>query len=343
MAITRKLREFLGLNRWFGASRPATSRGPIDHVVILDGTMSTLEEGLETNAGITYKLLCELAPNRHVSLWYEAGIPWDGWRNSLNVIAGRGLNRRIRRAYGFIASRYRPGDRIFLMGYSRGAYAARSLAGMVDQIGLLKAEHATVRNIRQIYRLYQETPGGQAAQTFARLYCHEAVRIEMVGVWDTVKALGIRLPLLWRVSPMATEFHTHRLGPSIAHGYHALAMNETRMAFAPVLWETPADWEGTVEQMWFRGTHGDVGGHLSGFEAARPLSNIPLVWMLEKLEGCGMALPEGWRERFVQNPDAPSVGMWRGFGKLFLFRRRRVIGSNLTERIHPTAERFRKT
>nr|WP_233252571.1 DUF2235 domain-containing protein [Maritimibacter sp. 55A14] len=336
------MRDWLGLNRWFGASRPATSRGPIDHVVILDGTMSTLEAGLETNAGQTYKLLCELAPNRHVSLWYEAGIPWDGWRNAVNVIAGRGINRRIRRAYGFIASRYRPGDRIFLLGYSRGAYAARSLAGMIDQIGLLKAKHATERNIREIFRHYQATPGGESAQAFARLYCHETAEIEMIGVWDTVKALGIRLPILWRISPMATEFHSHRLGPTIRHGYHALAIDERRVAYTPVLWETPENWDGMAEQMWFRGTHGDVGGHLCGFEPARPLANIPLVWMLEKLEGCNLKLPEGWRDRFPCDVNAPSLGFWRGFGILFLWRRKRVIGIDRSERIHPTVAELRK-
>jgi len=306
------------------------------HVVIMDGTMSSLEEGLETNAGLTYKLLCELLPARDLSLWYEAGIPWQGWRRAVDVIVGKGLNQRIRDAYGFLASRYRPGDRIFLMGYSRGAYAARSLAGVIDQVGLLRAANATERNIREVYRHYQGTPGSIASRAFARAHCHPEAPVEMVGVWDTVKALGIRLPLLWRISPMPTEFHNHRLGDSIRHGFHALARDERRVAYEPVLWETPPGWRGHLEQVWFRGTHGDVGGHLSGYEAARPLANIPLVWMLEKLEDCGLILPEDWRARFPTDPLAPSVGMWRGWGMFFQWRRRRAIGHDPSESIHPT-------
>src|SRR6056297_308624 len=111
---------------------------------------------------------------------------------------GRGINRQIRRAYGHLASRYRAGDRIFLMGYSRGAYAARSLAGVIDRVGLLRVEHATERNIVTAYRHYQSTSGSDAAKVFAEAHCHAETPIEMVGVWDTVKALGLRLPILWR-------------------------------------------------------------------------------------------------------------------------------------------------
>jgi len=309
-------------------------------VVILDGTLSSLEAGLETNAGLTYKLLGEVAPAAHVSIRYEQGVQWLGWRHVRDVIEGRGINRQIRRAYGFLASRYRPGDRIFLFGYSRGAYAVRSLAGVIDTVGLLRARHATVRNIRQVYRYYEMDPASPAARAFARAHCHEDVTIEMIGVWDTVKSLGFRAPVFWRFAERHHQFHNHHLGPSIRHGYHALAMDETRDAFAPVLWESRPGWQGELEQMWFRGAHGDIGGQLSGFEAARPLANIPLVWMLDKAEGCGITLPEGWRERFEQDVTAPSVGTTRGWGKFFLYRSRRVIGRDPSERIHPSVAEY---
>ena len=324
------------LSQRFSASHsPITLvRGPRDHVIILDGTMSSLRPGEETNVGLTYRLLREAKGN--LSLYYEAGVQWQDWRTTADVMVGRGINRQIRRAYGYLASRYRPGDRIFLMGYSRGAYAVRSLAGAIDRVGLLKAEHATESNIRQLYRLYQIEPEGTAAKTFARLYCHETAPIEMVGVWDTVKALGLRLPLVWRYTAGAHDFHNHELGASIRRGYHALALDETRSAYAPVMWTTPHDWKGHVEQVWFRGAHGDIGGQLGGNTAARGLSNIPLVWMLEKLEGCGVALPEGWRARFPCDPDAPSVGTWGGVGKLFVLRHPRAVGLDPSESIHPS-------
>ncbi|MGB7318672.1 MAG: DUF2235 domain-containing protein [Planktotalea sp.] len=305
---------------------------PQTHVVILDGTMSSLDDGQETNAGRTYKLLCEASPD--LSLYYEAGVQWRGLRSAPDVMMGRGINRQIRRAYGFLASRYRPGDKIFLLGYSRGAFAARSLAGVIDRVGLLKAEHSEERHIRTIYRIYESGHEGEDLTHFTQEHCHDSAPIEMVGVWDTVKALGIGLPILWRWSAPKHDFHNHELGRSIRHGFHALARDETRNAYAPVLWTCPEDWHGRIEQVWFPGTHGDVGGQLGGYEAARALANIPLVWMLERMESCGLVLPDGWRARYDQNPHAPSVSTWRGFGKLFLIRKRRDIACGTCERLH---------
>lgn len=326
---------------WFGRRTPAGTtayeprRGPRDLVIILDGTASSLDPGFESNAGLTYKLLKEQGA---VSLYYEAGIQWQEWSTTGDVILGRGINRQIRRAYGWLASRYRVGDRIFLMGFSRGAYAVRSLAGVIDRVGLLRPEHAVERHIRQVYRLYQYDPDGETAQIFARKFCHDVTLIEMIGVWDTVKALGFRLPLVWRLAEPRHEFHNHQLGRSIRHGFHALAIDETRQAFAPVLWETPPGWSGVMEQVWFRGTHGDVGGMLGTFQAARPLANIPLVWMLDRLEACGVQLPPGWRGRFPCDVEAPSVGTWQGFGKIFVHRSQRVLGIDRSERLHDTID-----
>ncbi|WP_371228699.1 DUF2235 domain-containing protein [Roseovarius sp. 2305UL8-3] len=318
-------------------SPPALGRGPVDHVIILDGTMSSLNPGDESNAGLTYKLLCS-HNSAALSLYYEAGVQWRDWRSTPDVLMGRGINRQIRRAYGYLASRYRAGDRIFLLGYSRGAYAVRSLAGMIDGVGLLKRAHATERNIIQAYRHYQCGQGRLAARDFARAYCHDSAPIEMVGVWDSVKALGLRLPLLWRVSEPAHAFHSHQLGPTIRHGFHALALDETRAAFEPVLWDCPPGHTGRVDQVWFRGTHGDIGGQLSGFHAARPLANIPLVWMLERAAECGLSLPEDWKAQFPTDPTAPSVSTWRYWGKLFLIRKARKPGQTRSERLHPTVQ-----
>ncbi|KUF12069.1 DUF2235 domain-containing protein [Pseudoponticoccus marisrubri] len=331
-------RLFGWLRRRFATGHSAYSRhrGSVDHVIILDGTMSSLKPGEETNAGLTFRLLSE---SGRISVFYEAGVQWKDWATTADVAMGRGINRQIRRAYGYLASRYREGDRIFLMGYSRGAYAARSLAGVIDLVGLLRASAATERNIRQIYRLYQYDPHGTAAAQFAARHCHPQAPIEMVGVWDTVKSLGLRLPLFWRLTEGEHAFHNHALGASVRHGFHALAHDETRQAYAPVLWQTPPERAGDVEQVWFRGTHGDVGGQLDGFDAARPLANIPLVWMLDKLEACDLGLPEGWRDRFPCDPEAPSIGTWAGVSKLFLLRAPRIIGTDPSERLHDTVLR----
>ncbi|MDN5787978.1 DUF2235 domain-containing protein [Pseudorhodobacter sp.] len=320
-----------------GATSPHVERGVVDHILILDGTLSSLEPGYETNAGLLFKLLAERGPNVQRRLYYEPGVQWVDWAQIVDVAEGRGINMQIRRAYGFLASQYRPGDRIFLLGYSRGAYAARSLAGAIDRVGLLRAEFATERNVKLAYRHYQLNPTSPVTKAFSESYCHKSVEIEMVGVWDTVKALGMRLPLLWMLTEQEHAFHDATLGRSIRNGFHALALNETRVVFNPVLWHTEPQTQSKVEQVWFRGAHADIGGQLGNFQVARPLSNIPLVWMLEKLASCGIDLPPAWRERYPCDPDAPMVGTWRGFGAVFLYRRRRKVGRDPSERIHPTA------
>ena len=270
----------------------------------------------------------------HRTLYYQPGLQWQGWRRGMDIVQGRGINRLIMRAYGHLASHYRDGDRIFLLGYSRGAFAVRSLAGVIDRVGLLHHTAALERNVRLVYRHYRQNPDSAAARDFARLNCHAEAPIEMVGVWDTVKALGIRLPLLWIFTDKRNAFHNHQLGASIRHGFHALALDETRVAFAPVLWDCPPGWEGNVEQVWFRGAHGDIGGQIGSFDPARPLANIPLTWMLDRAESCGLALPPDWRARYPCDPAAPMVGTWMSFGKWFLYRRRRRIGLDRSERLH---------
>jgi uncharacterized protein (DUF2235 family) len=312
-------------------------RGPVDHVVILDGTMSSLEPGCEGNAGILFRLLQEMGPQANRRLYYEPGMQWEGWLRGVALLEGRGVAPQIRRAYGWLASGYREGDRIFLFGYSRGAFAVRSLAGVLDRVGLVKRDCATERMITLAWRHYERAPDSQAARAFEQAYCHQKPPVEMVGVWDTVKALGLRLPVVWMFAPDPHAFHNHQLGTVVRHGFHALALDETRQAFAPVLWDCPTDWSGNVEQVWFRGAHGDIGGQIGQFAAARPLANIPLVWMLERAEALALTLPEGWRARFPCDADAPMVGTWRSWGKAFLWRRPRPVGRDRSERLHPSA------
>jgi uncharacterized protein (DUF2235 family) len=299
--------------------------------------MSSLEEGEETNVGLIYKLLDEAAQNHRIGILYEAGNQWEDWSKTLDIIEGRGINRQIRRVYGWLASRYRPGDRIFLIGFSRGGYAVRSLAGVIGEVGLLRREHATERMVREAYRHYQDGTSYETAQAFKRAYCLDDAPIEMIGVFDTVKSLGFRAPFVVRWAEVKHAFHNAALGEHVKRGYHALALDETREAFTPVLWRCPPGHKGIVEQVWFRGSHGDVGGQLTGKASARLLSNIPLVWMVEKLDGCDLPLPPAWRARFPMDPDAECVGTWRGWGKYFLARKKRVVGEDPSESIHPTA------
>lgn len=240
------------------------------------------------------------------------------------------------RTYGALASRFRPGDRIFLIGYSRGAYAVRSLAGLIDSIGLLERAHATERNVKTAFRHYRYAPGSDIARKFSSIHCLHGLDIEAVACFDTVKALGFRAPLLWRLSEPAHAFHSHDVGKTTKNAFHALALDETRDAYKPVLWTTAEDFPGRIEQVWFRGTHGDVGGQLGETGAPRGLSNIPLVWMLERLEECGLPLPDGWRARFPQDIGTRSIGLTQGWGRLFIARHPRAVGNDPSEEIHPS-------
>jgi uncharacterized protein (DUF2235 family) len=320
------------------AAPPAgAKRGVVDHVIILDGTLSTLAPGMEGNCGLIYRLLTEGGARSGRRVYYEPGMQWKGWRHLHDLAMGRGLNRQIVRAYGWLASGYRPGDRIFLFGYSRGAYAVRSLAGVIDRIGLLRREEATERAVNIAYRHYRADTGSAAAQRFSHAFCHNEAPIEMVGVFDTVKALGLRLPLLWMLTEKTHGFHNHHLGASIRHGFHALAIHETRAVFEPILWDCPPGWEGNIQQLWFRGAHGDIGGNIGRFPASRPLANIPLVWMLDRAEALGLSLPDAWRNRYPCDPAAPMVGTISGAGAIFLLRRPRRMLRDPSEAVHPSA------
>jgi uncharacterized protein (DUF2235 family) len=292
-----------------------------DLIYIIDGTLSVLDEGQETNAGLLFKLLAEDAPSRTRQLAYHAGVQGDGARRWFRAAVGLGVNDAILHGYAFLAARYQPGDRIFLFGFSRGAYAVRSLAGLIDRVGLLRAENATQRHIRRAFRFYERSHISPVVEAFRIENCHQEVFIDMLGVWDTVKALGLPYPILSRISPMATEFHHHRLGPHIRNGFHALALDETRTAFDPVLWRSAPGWRGTLQQAWFAGSHSDIGGHPD----SRGLSNIPLAWMIEKAERCGLRMPDNWRDRYPTDPLSKSVGTWKGIGSLFLFREPRRV------------------
>ncbi|MGM0584428.1 MAG: DUF2235 domain-containing protein [Pseudomonadota bacterium] len=312
-----------------------SSRSPRILVHIVDGTLSSLAPGCETHAGRLRNWLAELGPRPDLALGYHPGVQGQGFARWLRAATGAGLNDAICHGYAHIASRFRPGDRIFLFGYSRGAYAVRSLAGLIDRVGLLRPEQAIERRVHRAFRLY-ESGSPRARAAFAARHCHPGATVEMIGAWDTVKALGLPWPVLSRLHPMATEFHDHELGPHIRNAFHALALDEDRTAFDPVLWTRAPGPHGRIEQLWFPGAHGDVGGMLDGYEAARPLADIPFQWMLEQAESLGLPLPEGWRGRLSPDPTAPMLGPRSGIGRLFLLRRPRRVSAHPGEDLHPS-------
>ncbi len=313
---------------------------PRIHVFIIDGTLSRLDNGEETNVGLVYKLLQEVPD---ITVGYDRGVQGQGLMKWLNVLTGNGINSSIRQGYKALAREYKPGDKIFLFGFSRGAYAVRSIAGMIAKVGLLKPKHVRNRRVNKAFRIYENIGAASRAKAFRKKYCHKTIEIEMIGVWDTVKSLGLHFPILSYIAPMATEFHDHKLSPIIQNAFQALAADENRRAFAPIPWKCQPNWPGRLEQAWFAGAHSDVGGFVYEMPEARALSNISLHWMLTRAAMCGLPLPEGWQARFPTDPLAPFQGPYAGSSKFFLFRCPRDFGPPQIDYLHESLIERMKT
>ena len=222
-------------------------------------------------------------------LHYEAGVGTRRRERLLGGAFGVGLSRNVRECYRFLVDNYEPGDLLYFLGFSRGAFTARSVAGLVRNCGILRREHA--HRIDNAYALYRSPrrdtePGGLGATLFRRTYSHPDAPIEFVGVWDTVGALGIPVDVF--TPPLLTRlwtFHDTRLSRVVRHAYHAVSIDEQRAPFKPTLWVKQDDAPDQVlEQVWFAGVHCDVGG---GYRDPS-LSEIPLLWMVEKARASGL-------------------------------------------------------
>jgi uncharacterized protein (DUF2235 family) len=201
---------------------------------------------------------------------------------------GDGLEDNIYDAYRFLIANYEPGDEIFLFGFSRGAFTARSIAGMIRKCGILDRIH--VQKYVDSLKLYHDSathPDDTPAQAFrAENSCcgDERIPIKCVGVWDTVGALGIPLRGLRGLTRKEYLFHDTELSGSVEFAFHALAIDEHRAPFEPTLWLEKPKPNQTVSQTWFVGVHSDVGG---GY-AETALSDIALQWMIDNAAAAGL-------------------------------------------------------
>ncbi|HWM12393.1 MAG TPA: DUF2235 domain-containing protein [Solirubrobacteraceae bacterium] len=234
---------------------------------------------------------------------YQRGVGTRAWEKLRGGALGAGLSRNVRDCYAFLVESYEPGDQLFFFGFSRGAFTARSLGGLVRNSGILLSHHRA--RIDDAYRLYRSPdknsePGGLEASMFRRLYAHELPDIEFVGVWDTVGALGIPAgPFLPAALAKRWSFHNTELSSHVRHAYHAIAIDERRAIFEPALWiqqpDAPAHQK--LEQVWFAGAHCDIGGGYGD----TGLSDIALLWMVGKAKAAGLALDP---QRLVETDPA---------------------------------------
>ncbi|TDX67440.1 uncharacterized protein (DUF2235 family) [Methylosinus sp. sav-2] len=236
---------------------------------------------------------------------YIAGV---GTRKDEKVVGGAfgfGISDNIKDAYAFIVSNYEPGDDIYLFGFSRGAYTARSIAGLIHNLGVLQRWNLPLVSIAYDHykdRAEEWRPGGASAQTFRDENCHPyPAKVKFLGVWDTVGALGAPYgEILGRLIDkfFHTSFHDVTLSTSVDSAYHALAADERRWPFRPTPialtdYHRERNARNIAErgfpfytERWFPGVHSNVGG---GYEE-HGLSDYALVWMAERAADNGLKL-----------------------------------------------------
>ncbi len=234
---------------------------------------------------------------------------------------GSGLFNNVKTAYRFLALNYEEGDEIFAFGFSRGAYTARSLVGMIGFIGLLTRESLVANKLPEAVDRYQRKEPknggfGSSNEEFKRDFCHPKTPTKFLGVFDTVGALGVPGLL-----PKDHQFHDINLGDSVECARQALAIDEDRMVFAPCLWNAPTRPE-RVRQVWFEGAHSDVGG---GYPQTG-LSDTALLWMVSEASRQGLVFDKPLLDTYVNSrSEAERHSSLKWFYRI----------SNLRERIRP--------
>lgn len=280
-------------------------------VMCLDGTGCKLREN-NTNVIKLYRIL-KREKDRQV-LFYNPGVGTLGDPNYktpfgkkitqiLGLGFGRGIMQNVINAYTFLMENYKEGDKIFIFGFSRGAYTARAVAAFISACGLL--ESGCENLIPYAVELFRDAKSYQQdeekfwtlLEAFRLTYCR-TVDAHFLGLWDPVKSFGwaydpITLPLA-RESFIAT------------HIRHALAIDEFRTFFYPMA----CDWDieevgATTEQVWFAGCHGDIGGGFEEHESG--LAKIALEWMVKEAEACGLLIDHEQYNSYVLGGESEET------------------------------------
>lgn len=274
---------------------------------------------------------------------YQAGVGTMGGRLSrvAGGVTGLGLKENMREAYTYLAINWKPGDEIFLLGFSRGAFTARSIGGMIGALGLLT--RAGLPSFNEIFEdwehrfddryvsNYPDNPFPNKGP-FDDRYVQELARrgltvrnvpIKAICCWDTVGSLGIPRVGMFESLGLASrgmhdyEFYDTRLHPCVENAFQALALDERRAPFSPALWEKRDNDTTYLEQCWFPGVHSNVGG---GYDD-QDLANLTLAWMISRLEpyldfrpNVLMSFYEDNRAYYKLTGQKPR---WWGFGELY--------------------------
>ncbi|HUF40494.1 MAG TPA: DUF2235 domain-containing protein [Verrucomicrobiae bacterium] len=264
-------------------------------VLCFDGTWNkpadenlSADEQVETNVCRFYKSVKDAGADgaRQVK-WYDEGVGTRWYARFIGGAIGIGLEKNILEGYRFLAKEYQDGDEVYVLGFSRGAYTARSLVGLIRNCGLVENKRLVLRipMAYGIYRTRDDGPDSPTALQFKARFSRD-IKIKFLGVWDTVGALGVPLDLLQSFNMQFYEFHDTRLSKIVESAYHAIALDEHRGDYDVCLWNPENQPDQSLEQRWFLGAHCDVGG---GYQDRR-LSDLALRWMQDKAGVAGLAV-----------------------------------------------------
>lgn len=283
-------------------------------VVCCDGTGN--EYGTNnTNVVETYSVVKKTSTQ---SVYYDPGVGTGGWEYSESTgdlrakhdqATGEGLQKNVDDAYAFLMEVYEPGDKLFLLGFSRGAFTVRSLAGMLYKCGLLPPDNDNL--LEYASKIYNTKDNKLIANGFKATFCRPCP-VHFIGVWDTVSSLVMNARKKW---------HNHTLNPEALYGYHALSIDERRKDFPPCLWdESHLAPNQKIEQVWFAGVHADVGGWYD----ERGLSNITLQWMIGKAKARGLEVVNKLLTQRIGNPHDIKHESYSGFWKFRGTHKRKI-------------------
>lgn len=287
------------------AGRAVTPTGR-NLVVLLDGTGNELGRNLSN----VLKLFRIAEKGERQLCFYNPGVgtiarmsPWHRMRQNfvetIGLALGYGLDDNVLSAYHFLVENWREGDQIYLFGFSRGAWTARILGGLIHLIGLVRPEQLNLcESALGAYKRAASDDDLPLAWHFSRVIGARRPTIRFIGVWDTVGSVIVPRPDRFYIPSLEILPYT-QTNPSVQTFRHALALDERRRMFRVARWAQPQPFVPNryrpseakaqdIEQRWFAGVHSDIGGGYPETESA--LSKLPLIWMVDEAVKTGLRI-----------------------------------------------------
>lgn len=311
-------------------------------IVCADGTWNRPEEDVEKDFPTNVLKLARAIQPSTGTLKQHVFYDWGLGSYHDRVLAGatgRGIHKNILDGYRYIVQNYAEGDKLYLFGFSRGAYTVRALCGLINNCGILRRADASL--ITKAWKIYKSPvkknhPSGAAAQAFRDEHCHLGNSVHFVGVWDTVGALGIPFSLMG-LFDRHDEFYDTKMGSNVGYARHALAIDEKREDFAPTVWARRPSVN--LKQVWFAGVHSDIGGSYppdknTGIRA----SDAPLAWMMAEAEDCGLVLEPHLKASLTQGAQGSIHKSRNHVYRLKAPLNRSLIIDGKPTKIHPSVK-----